>query len=72
MKKWIEDVQHLLDIAYIPDASWLDLFSYLLRGDALQWYKNNKNTFSSWRFFIQEIQRTFTSSFHEELAFKQL
>jgi hypothetical protein len=72
VRKWIEDIEHLLDVAHIPDTSRLDLITYLLRGDALQWYKNNKYSFTSWKIFILELQRTFTSSFHEELAFKKL
>jgi hypothetical protein len=72
VRKWIEDIEHLLDVTHIPDTSRLDLITYLLRGDALQWYKNNKYSFTSWKTFILELRRTFTSSFHEELAFKQL
>ncbi|CAF1201881.1 unnamed protein product [Rotaria sordida] len=72
VNKWIEDIEHMLDIAHVPDPSRLDLISYSLRGDALQWYKNNKTLFTSWSTFIYEIKRTFTSSFHEELAFKKL
>lgn len=72
VKKWIEDIEHLFNVAHIPDANRLDLVAYLLRSDALQWYKNNQNTFTSWKNFIHELQRAFISSFHEELAFKKL
>jgi hypothetical protein len=72
VQKWIDDIEHLLDIAHIPETSRLDFISYLLRGDASQWYKTNKDTFTSWKIFIHELKRAFTSSFHAELAFQKL
>jgi hypothetical protein len=51
-------------------STWV--ISYLLRGDASQWYKTNKDTFTSWKIFINELKRAFTSSFHAELAFQKL
>ncbi|CAF2102827.1 unnamed protein product [Rotaria magnacalcarata] len=72
VKKWIEEIEHLLDVAHIPDATRLNLISYSLRGDALEWFKNNRLLFSSWNIFVSELIRAFTSSFHEELAFKKL
>ena len=70
--KWIEEIEHLLEVAHIPESTRLDLISYSLRGDALEWCKNNKSTLSSWITFVTEIKRAFTSSFHEEMAFKRL
>ena len=35
VKKWIEVVEHLLDLAHIPESTSLDLIFYLLRGDVL-------------------------------------
>ncbi|CAF5122322.1 unnamed protein product, partial [Rotaria sp. Silwood1] len=70
--KWLEDLEHLFDTAHIPDANKLDLISYSLRGEALRWYKNNKNTLTSWQVFVHELKKAFTSSYHEELAFKKL
>ncbi|CAF2120815.1 unnamed protein product [Rotaria magnacalcarata] len=34
--KWIEEMEHLFDIAHIPDSKKLDFVSYSLRGDALE------------------------------------
>jgi hypothetical protein len=48
------------------------LISYSLRGDALEWFKNNKASITSWKAFVTEIKRAFTSLYHEELAFKKL
>ena len=39
VKKWIEDIEHLLEVAHIPESTRLDLISYSLRNDALEWYK---------------------------------
>jgi hypothetical protein len=72
VKKWLEEIEHLLDIAHMNDSNRLDVISYSLRGDALQWYKNHKSTLNSWQIFVAEITRAFTSSFHEEIAFKKL
>ena len=70
--KWLEELEHLFDIAQIPDTNKLGLISYSLRGDALQWYKNSKQSLSTWQDFVKEIKKAFTSSFHQELAFKKL
>lgn len=70
--KWIDEIEHLLELAHIPDATRLDLISYSLRGDALEWFKNNRSNFNSWLGFIHELKRAFTSSFHAELAFQRL
>ena len=72
VKKWIDEIEHLLDVAHIPDSNRLELISYLLRSDSLEWYKNNKSILSTWKIFTHEIKRAFTSSFREELAFKRL
>jgi hypothetical protein len=69
---WIEEIDHLMQIAHVPDSNRLDLIAYSLRGDALQWFKNNKSTLVDWHVFIREIKKAFTSSFCEELAFKTL
>ena len=72
VNKWIEEIEHLLDIAHIPDTIRLDLISYSLRDDALEWFKNHRSIFTSWKIFVVELKRAFTSSFHGELAFKKL
>ncbi|CAF1619086.1 unnamed protein product, partial [Adineta ricciae] len=72
VKKWIENIEHLFDLAHLPESIRLDLISYSLRGDALDWFKNNRSSFTSWTLFVTELKRAFTSSFHEELAFKKL
>lgn len=70
--QWVEEIDNLMNIAHVPETSRLDLVSYSLRGDAFQWFKNNKGSLPSWNDFIREIKKAFTSSFSEELAFKTL
>ncbi|CAM4768173.1 unnamed protein product [Rotaria magnacalcarata] len=65
VKKWVEDIEHIMQIAHVPETTRLDLVSYALRGDALQWYKNNKDTLTSWKKFLEEIKKAFLSSFCE-------
>jgi hypothetical protein len=72
VKKWLEDIEHLFEIAHIQDSTRLDLISYSLRGDALEWFKHNKASITSWKAFVTEIKRAFTSLYLEELAFKKL
>ena len=70
--KWLEDLEHLFEIAQIPDPNKLALISYSLRGDALQWYKTVKSTLNTWPDFVKEIKQAFTSTYQQELAFKKL
>ena len=70
--KWLEELDHLFRIAHIPDTNKLDLISYSLRDDALQWYKNSRDSLNTWETFVKEIKLAFTSSFKQELAFKKL
>ena len=70
--KWLEDLEHLFDLAQIPDPNKLALISYSLRGDALQWYKTTKTTLNTWPDFVKEIKHAFTSTYQQELAFKKL
>ncbi|CAF2077804.1 unnamed protein product [Rotaria magnacalcarata] len=72
VKKWIEDIEHLMEIAHVPESARLDLIPYALRSDALEWYRNNKSSLTSWTKFLEEIRKTFLSSFSEEMAFKSL
>ena len=72
VKKWIEEIEHLFDVAHIQDSTRLDLISYSLRGDALEWFKANRLTLNTWKVFVLELKKAFTSSFHEEVAFKKL
>ena len=72
VNNWLEDIEHLLEIAHIPHSTRLDLISYLLRGDALEWFKTNRSSFSTWDLFVTSLKKAFTSNFHEEIAFKKL
>ncbi|CAF4354066.1 unnamed protein product, partial [Rotaria magnacalcarata] len=36
VKKWIEDIEHLMEIAHVPESTRLDLIPYALRSDALE------------------------------------
>ncbi|CAF2159076.1 unnamed protein product [Rotaria magnacalcarata] len=72
VKKWIEEIEHLFEVAHIPDPIRLDLISYSLRDDAREWFRNNRSSFSSWNIFVDELKRAFTSSFIGELPFKKL
>ena len=70
--KWLDEIGHLMQTAHVPECNRLDLTSFSLRGDALQWYRNNKSMLTSWTVFVQEIKKAFKSSFCEEIAFKTL
>ena len=72
VNKWVEDLEQLFKMAHIPDTNRLHLISYSLRGEAFQWYKNNKNSLTTWPVFVHELEKAFTSSHHEELAFKKI
>ncbi|CAF1495874.1 unnamed protein product [Adineta ricciae] len=57
VKKWLEDIEHLLEIAHIPSNTRLDLISYSLRGDALEWYKTNRLSFTTWEIFVSSLKK---------------
>ena len=40
--KWIEDIEHLLNIAHDSKTSRFDSISYFLRDDTLHGFKNNE------------------------------
>ncbi|CAF1359153.1 unnamed protein product [Adineta steineri] len=50
VNKWFDDIEHLLNITHISDAIRLDIISYSLRGNALEWFKNNRSSFTTWNF----------------------
>ncbi|CAF3054351.1 unnamed protein product [Rotaria sp. Silwood2] len=56
--KWVDEIDHLMQIAHVPECSRLDLISYSLRGDVLQWFKNNKGSLTCWNVFVQEIKKS--------------
>ncbi|CAF4470407.1 unnamed protein product, partial [Didymodactylos carnosus] len=43
-----------------------------LKGEALSWFKDNKQNILTWKNFVDEIKSAFTSSFEAELSFKKL
>ncbi|CAF0733174.1 unnamed protein product [Adineta steineri] len=57
VNKWFEDIKHLLNIAHISDSIQLDIISYSLRGDALDWFKNNQSSFTTCSVFVRELKR---------------
>ena len=50
--RWLEEIDHLMQTAHVPDSNRLDLISFSLRGDALQWFRNNKSMLTSWSIFV--------------------
>ncbi|CAF4951574.1 unnamed protein product, partial [Rotaria sp. Silwood1] len=69
VKKWIEEIEHLLDLAHIPESTRLDLISYSLRGDALEWFKNNRSSPTSWSVIQFEVRKKKPSSTAEFLEY---
>ncbi|CAF1074002.1 unnamed protein product [Adineta steineri] len=57
VNKWFEDIEHLLNIAHISDAIRLDIILYSLCGDALEWFKYNQSSFTTWSVFVCELKR---------------
>jgi len=68
--EWIDDIEHLFEVALISDHLKLNLISSTLRGDAMEWYKHSKNSIVSWEDFVREVKQTVTSFCHKEIAFK--
>ncbi|CAF4135599.1 unnamed protein product [Didymodactylos carnosus] len=68
--KWLEDLETQFDTADIPDNNKFSIISYQLKGEALSWFKDNKQNILTWKNFVDEIKSAFTSSFEAELSFK--
>ena len=49
VKKWIKEVEHLLEVAHISESNRLDLTSYLLHRDALERFNIIDQPYSSLR-----------------------
>jgi hypothetical protein len=54
MQKWIEEIQHFLEVASIPDSTCVDLNSYSLRSDAFERFKTIDPAYSS---FLTDLAR---------------
>ncbi|CAF0818376.1 unnamed protein product [Adineta steineri] len=57
VNKWFENIEHLLNVAHISDSIRLDIISCSLRGDALEWFKNDQSSFTTCSVFVRELKR---------------
>ncbi|CAF2669008.1 unnamed protein product [Rotaria sp. Silwood2] len=69
---WLDVIEQQFKIMNLSESDKLNLIHICLKGEAHQWYKQNKEQFTSWSIFVTDITKSFTSSLQRDLAFKKL
>jgi len=69
---WIEEIEQQFNIMHLNNTDKFNLIHICLKGEALHWYKQYKQKFTSWSTFVDEITKTFQSNLKQDLAFQKL
>ncbi|CAF1608338.1 unnamed protein product, partial [Didymodactylos carnosus] len=72
VRKWLEELENQFESADIPDTNRFSIISCHLKAEAKQWFNDNKIKITSWKSFVDEIKKAFTSSYQAELSFNKL
>jgi hypothetical protein len=72
INKWLFNITNELNILKLADRQKLYTIQTLLVDDARQWYINNLSTIIDWSTFVEQIQKTFSSTMHQKLALRQV
>ncbi|CAF1521775.1 unnamed protein product [Didymodactylos carnosus] len=70
--KWLKDVTNELNLVKFDDSQKLGVIQTYLADDARKWFINNMRTLDTWSEFNEAIQRTYASTFANEVAISQL
>ncbi|CAF0921771.1 unnamed protein product [Rotaria sordida] len=69
---WLEEIEQQFHIMQLSEFDKLNLIQICLKGEAQQWYRQNKKFFVSWSQFITEIKKSYHSNLQRDIAFKKL
>ncbi|CAF4838911.1 unnamed protein product, partial [Rotaria sp. Silwood2] len=69
---WLDEIEQQFKIMNFGESDKFNLIHICLKGEAHQWYKQNKEQFTFWSIFVTDITKSFTSSLQRDLAFKKL
>ncbi|CAF5125365.1 unnamed protein product, partial [Rotaria sp. Silwood1] len=72
VNKWLTDITNELNIVKLNDEQKFSVIQTFLVDDARRWYINNMSMINDWTTFSIQLQKTFSSIFHQELALKKL
>ncbi|CAF1495132.1 unnamed protein product [Rotaria sp. Silwood1] len=70
VNKWLTDITNELNIVKLNDEQKFSVIQTFLVDDARRWYINNMSMINDWSTFSIQLQKTFSSIFHQELALK--
>ena len=69
---WIDEIEQQFNMMHLSNTDKLNLIHICLKGDVLQWFKQNKHKFTCWSIFVDEIKQSFASNLQRDLAFEKL
>ncbi|CAF4647930.1 unnamed protein product, partial [Didymodactylos carnosus] len=72
VKKWLLDITNELNLVNLDDRQKLSVIQTFLLDDARRWFTNNMAMITEWSIFAIQIQKTFSSPIHQELAIKKI
>ena len=72
VSSWLEEIEQQFNLMQLTDSDRLNLIHICLKHEALHWYRENKNKFTSWSIFIDEINKSFQSRMKQDKLFEKL
>jgi hypothetical protein len=69
---WIDEIEQQFNVMHLSNTDKLNLIHICLKGEALHWFKQHKQKFTSWSTFIDEITKSFQSNLKQDVAFQKL
>ncbi|CAF3618099.1 unnamed protein product [Rotaria sp. Silwood1] len=72
VNKWLTDITNELNMVKLNDQQKLSVIQTFLVDDARRWFINNMSMMTDWSTFSIQLQKTFSSILHQELALKQV
>ena len=72
VSKWLKDITNELNLVKLTDEQKLSVIQTCLVDDARRWFINNMSSLTTWNSFVSQLQKTFSSPIHQELALRKV
>lgn len=72
VNKWVTDITHELNMVKLSDGQKRSVIQTFLLDDARRWFINNMVDMPDWDSFVTSIQKTFSSTWLQELAIQKV
>ncbi|CAF1363628.1 unnamed protein product [Rotaria sordida] len=72
VNKWLTDITNELNMVKLNDQQKFSVIQTFLVDDARRWFINNMSIMNDWSTFSIQLQKTFSSILHQELALKKV